>query len=84
MQTADLIREEQALGHLVAMNTGTQVAREAGNMVDLDSIPTKLIEVVETGKQLLMALRALTTSASPTAWSNTSPSCPPCSVPFTP
>ena len=38
----------------LAMNTGTQAAREAGNMVDLDSNPTKLIEVVETGKQLLM------------------------------
>jgi len=38
----------------VAMNTGTQAAREAGNMVDLDSNPTKLIEIVEIGKQLLM------------------------------
>jgi len=38
----------------VAMNTGTQAAREAGNMIDLDSNPTKLIEVVEIGKQLLM------------------------------
>jgi len=75
------IREEQAMGHLVAMigdgtndapalaqsdvgvamNTGTQAAREAGNMVDLDSNPTKLIEVVETGKQLLMTRGALTT-----------------------
>ncbi|MEW5980297.1 MAG: potassium-transporting ATPase subunit KdpB [Acidobacteriota bacterium] len=45
----------------VAMNTGTQAAREAGNMVDLDSNPTKLIEVVETGKQLLMTRGALTT-----------------------
>jgi K+-transporting ATPase ATPase B chain len=45
----------------VAMNTGTQVAREAGNMVDLDSNPTKLIEVVEIGKQLLMTRGALTT-----------------------
>jgi len=43
------------------MNTGTQAAKEAGNMVDLDSNPTKLIEVVETGKQLLMTRGALTT-----------------------
>ncbi|MGH8045711.1 MAG: potassium-transporting ATPase subunit KdpB [Chthoniobacterales bacterium] len=55
------IRQEQAGGHLVAMNTGTQAAREAGNMVDLDSNPTKLIEVVEIGKQLLMTRGALTT-----------------------
>ncbi|GAB3494926.1 potassium-transporting ATPase subunit KdpB [Nocardiopsis coralliicola] len=45
----------------VAMNTGTQAAREAGNMVDLDSDPTKLIEVVEVGKQLLITRGALTT-----------------------
>ncbi len=45
----------------VAMNTGTQAAKEAGNMVDLDSNPTKLIEIVEVGKQLLMTRGALTT-----------------------
>jgi K+-transporting ATPase ATPase B chain len=45
----------------VAMNTGTQTAREAGNMVDLDSNPTKLIEIVEVGKQLLITRGALTT-----------------------
>ncbi|MEP6829059.1 MAG: HAD-IC family P-type ATPase, partial [Rhizomicrobium sp.] len=45
----------------VAMNTGTMAAREAGNMVDLDSDPTKLIEIVEIGKQMLMTRGALTT-----------------------
>ena len=45
----------------VAMNTGTQAAREAGNMVDLDSNPTKLIEIVEIGKQMLITRGALTT-----------------------
>jgi K+-transporting ATPase ATPase B chain len=45
----------------VAMNTGTQAAKEAGNMVDLDSNPTKLIEVVEIGKQMLITRGALTT-----------------------
>ena len=45
----------------IAMNSGTQAAREAGNMIDLDSNPTKLIEVVEVGKQLLMTRGALTT-----------------------
>jgi K+-transporting ATPase ATPase B chain len=43
------------------MNTGTQAAKEAGNMIDLDSNPTKLLEVVETGKQMLMTRGALTT-----------------------
>ena len=45
----------------VAMNTGTSAAKEAGNMVDLDSDPTKLIEIVEVGKQLLITRGALTT-----------------------
>jgi K+-transporting ATPase ATPase B chain len=45
----------------VAMNTGTQTSREAGNMIDLDSNPTKLLDIVETGKQLLMTRGALTT-----------------------
>ncbi|MGZ8391794.1 MAG: potassium-transporting ATPase subunit B, partial [Gemmatimonadales bacterium] len=45
----------------VTMNTGTQAAREAGNMLDLDSNPTKLIEIVEIGKQLLMTRGSLTT-----------------------
>ena len=45
----------------VAMNTGTQAAKEAGNMIDLDSNPTKLLEVVEVGKQLMMTRGVLTT-----------------------
>jgi potassium-transporting ATPase ATP-binding subunit len=45
----------------VAMNSGTQAAKEAGNMVDLDSNPTKLLEIVEIGKQMLMTRGALTT-----------------------
>ena len=45
----------------VAMNTGTQAAKEAGNMVDLDSSPTKLLDIVHIGKQLLMTRGALTT-----------------------
>ena len=56
-----LIRREQDGGRLVAMNTGTQAAKEAGNLVDLDSDPTKLIAVVEIGKQLLVTRGALTT-----------------------
>lgn len=68
----------------VAMNSGTQAAKEAGNMVDLDSNPTKLIEIVEIGKQLLMTRGALTTfsiandvakyfAIIPTAFSSTYP-----------
>ena len=56
-----LIKREQAGGKLVAMNTGTQAAKEAGNMVDLDSNPTKLIEIVEIGKQLLITRGSLAT-----------------------
>ena len=52
----------------VAMNSGTQAAKEAGNMVDLDNDPTKLIEIVEIGKQLLMTRGTLTTSVSLTTW----------------
>jgi K+-transporting ATPase ATPase B chain len=62
--TGDSTNDAPALAQAdvgVAMNTGTQAAREAGNMVDLDSNPTKLIEVVEIGKQLLMTRGALTT-----------------------
>jgi high-affinity K+ transport system ATPase subunit B len=46
----------------VAMNSGEQAAKEAGNMVDLDNDPTKLIEIIEIGKQLLMTRGTLTTS----------------------
>jgi K+-transporting ATPase ATPase B chain len=62
--TGDGTNAAPALGQAdvgVAMNTGTQAAREAGNMVDLDSNPTKLIEIVEVGKQLLITRGALTT-----------------------
>jgi len=52
----------------VAMNSGTQAAKEAGNLVDLDSNPTKLIEIVEIGKQMLMTRGALTNFRSPTTW----------------
>ncbi len=63
----------------VAMNTGTVAAREAGNMVDLDSDPTKLIEIVEIGKQLLMTRGRSPPSRSPTTWRSTSPSSRRCS-----
>src|SRR5260370_6782372 len=62
--TGDGVNDAQALGRAdvgVAMNPGTQAAKEGGNMVDLDSNPTKLIEIVEIGKQLLITRGALTT-----------------------
>ena len=68
----------------VAMNTGTQAARETGNMVDLNSNPTKLIEVVEIGKQLLMTRGILSPrSRSPTTSRSISPSSRRCSSPST-
>lgn len=66
----------------VAMNTGTSAAKEAGNMVDLDSDPTKLIDVVAIGKQLLITRGALTTFSWPTISRNTSRSCRLCSAVF--
>src|SRR6202041_1556193 len=57
----------------LAMNSGTQAAKEAGNMVDLDSDPTKLIEVVAIGKQLLMTRGALPTFSHATACGKRSP-----------
>ena len=63
----------------VAMNSGTQAAKEAGNMVDLDSSPTKLIDIVRIGKQLLMTRAASPLSLLPTMWQNISPLSPPCS-----
>jgi potassium-transporting ATPase ATP-binding subunit len=62
----------------VAMNTGTSAGKEAGNMVDLDSDPTKLIEIVEIGKQLLITRGALTTFSVANASRSTSRSCPRC------
>ncbi len=62
----------------VAMNSGTQAAKEAGNMVDLDNDPTKLIEIVEIGKQLLMTRGTLTTSLLPMTWPNISQLFLPC------
>ena len=56
------------------MNTGTTAAKEAGNMVDLDSNPTKLIDIVEIGKQLLITRARSRPSRSPTTWPSTSPS----------
>ncbi len=58
----------------LAMNSGTMAAKEAGNMVDLDSNPTKLIEVVAIGKQLLITRGALTTFWIETTWPSISPS----------
>ncbi len=63
----------------VAMNTGTQAAKEAGNMVDLDSNPTKLLEIVEIGKQLLITRGSLTTFSIANDVASTSPSSRPCS-----
>jgi P-type E1-E2 ATPase len=63
----------------VAMNTGTTAAKEAGNMVDLDSNPTKLIDVVEIGKQLSSPGARSPPSPSPTTWPSTSPSSRPSS-----
>ena len=57
----------------VAMNSGTQAAKEAGNMVDLDNDPTKLIEIVEIGKQLLMTRGTLTTFSIANDVENTLP-----------
>ena len=60
----------------LAMNSGTAAAKEAANMVDLDSDPTKILEVVEIGKQLLITRGSLTTFPSPTISQNTSQSSP--------
>lgn len=62
----------------LAMNSGTAAAKEAANMVDLDSDPTKILEVVEIGKQLLITRGSLTTFPSPTTSQNTSQSSPLC------
>jgi len=61
------------------MNSGTQAAKEAGQHVDLDSDPTKLIETVEIGKQLLMTRGSLTTFSIANDVASISPSCRPCS-----
>jgi len=58
----------------IAMNAGTQAAKEAANMVDLDSDPTKVIEVVEIGKQLLITRGSLTTFSIAMTWQSTLPS----------
>lgn len=62
----------------LAMNSGTAAAKEAANMVDLDSDPTKILEVVEIGKQLLLPAAALRLFPSPTTSQNTSQSSPLC------
>jgi len=63
----------------VAMHSGTQAAKEAGNMVDLDNDPTKLIEIIEIGKQLLMTRGALTTFSIANDMANILPLFQPCS-----
>ncbi len=63
----------------MAMNDGTQAAREAANLVDLDSDPTKLLDVVRVGKELLVTRGALTTFSIANDVASTSPSCRRCS-----
>ncbi|MDF5919326.1 HAD hydrolase family protein [Pseudomonas aeruginosa] len=63
----------------MAMNDGTQAAREAANLVDLDSDPTKLLDVVQVGKGCWSPAARWPPSPSPTTWPSTSPSCRRCS-----